>query len=47
MISPDGRLIAQLEGSAYSVKQLADLVSVQLARSRAPFVSGGSVEHGS
>jgi protein SCO1 len=47
MISPDGRMIAQLEGSAYSVKQLADLVSVQLARSRMPVRSGGSVEHGS
>jgi protein SCO1 len=47
MISPDGRLIAQLEGSAYSVKQLADLVSVQLARWRPPIRSGGSVEHGS
>ena len=47
MIGPDGHLVAQLDGSAYSVKQLADLVSVQLARWRAPVLSGGSVEHGS
>ena len=47
MIGPDGRVLAELEGSAYPVTELADLVSVQLARRDVPVRRSGNVEHGS